>query len=383
MKNNQLKDFFEKNIYPFYLNCQNTIQNITNKILNNNKNNTDNNIDNLDETEYKDEFDEINTEGTIFIFGKKTDEIFAKKKIENIPYFCYRNNFQAPLKNGLYDDIGWGCMIRTGQMMLCYTLCHILKKPKSDIMNYFFDTPEKPFSIHKITEYGEKCHIPVGNWFNPTGIGYTIRNLVADNEDINKLLQVIIGKDGTLYEDEIFLNLKSNKSVLILIPTMLGMEKVNSSYYNSLLKCFETKYNVGVIGGKPKHSFYFIGKRDKNIFFLDPHVIKPALLNIEDESDKFTFQNLFDLKKTISRHFFYDNEDNIINYLDISELDPSMLICFLIKSEDEYKNWKEYVNKNINYDKDISIFSFMNKKDMYGSRYANSNENVDEWVDIS
>lgn len=368
MDNFKIKEFYENKIYPLYLNIQNKIFELIQP-----NDEEENNDDNTYNT---------TNENSIFILGKKTDPLFAREKIESIPYFCYRNNFE-PLKNDMTDDIGWGCMIRTGQMMLCHSLCHIFKKPKNDIIHNFFDTPKAPFSIHKITEHGEKFHIPIGNWFNPTGIGYTIKSIVANNNDTNILLHVIIGKDGSIYDDEIIDILNNKKSVLILIPTMLGIGKVEESYYKPLLKCFETRYNIGVVGGKPKQSFYFIGKRDERLFYLDPHTIKPSLLSVEDAETNFSLNHLFEssFKDTISKYFFYENEDNIINSIKIGELDPSMLLCFLLRSPEEFNEWKEYIKKNVNQNSDSSLFSIMDKKEFYTNNNTNSDEEGD-WVDI-
>jgi cysteine protease ATG4 len=374
MNKEQIKNFYENNIYPIFLTCQNTIINWTDKLFNNNEI-TYANVENENEN---------NNNDNIFIFGKKTDQITAKQKIENVPYFCYRNHFPTPLINGATDDIGWGCMVRTGQMMICHTLCNVMEKPKNEIIPYFFDVPDAVFSIHKITEYGEKSNIRVGEWFNPSGIGYAIRNIIRSEQDINVKLEVTMGNSGSIYESDILNILDKNKSCLVLIPIMLGTnDKIDKIYYDPLLKCFESKYSVGVIGGKPKHSFYFIGKKENNVFFLDPHTIKPALLSVKDKEYKISLQYLFDFKETFSRHFLYDNEDNIVNYINISELAPSMLLCFLIKSKNDYYNWKEYISKNVNKNSEISIFSIMNNKEMYKNNSSNDvlDDNLINWIE--
>lgn len=374
MNKEQLKEFYENKIYSFYLKCHDAIIKWTDKLFNN-TNSGENN---------EEENNGNNNEDIIFILGKKTDQISAKQKIENIPYFCYRNHFPIPLINGATDDIGWGCMIRTGQMMICQTLCNIMNRPKNEIISYFFDVPDAIFSIHKITEFGEKSNICVGEWFNPSGIGYALRNIIRTENDINQTLQIAMGNSGSIYESDILSILNQNKNVLTLIPIMLGTgNKIDNIYYEPLLKCFESKYSIGVIGGKPKHSFYFIGKKDNNVFFLDPHTIKPALLSVKEKDYNLSLHHLFDLKETFSRHFLYDNDDNIVNYIDISELAPSMLLCFLIKSKEEYYNWKEYVSKNINKNSDISIFSVMNNKEIYQSNSSNDilYDNSIDWIE--
>jgi cysteine protease ATG4 len=373
MNKDHLKTSYENKIYQFFLDCHNTIIGLKDKLFNNNEI-TYTNIENDDNNN--------NNENVIYILGKKTDQNLAKTKIENIPYFCYRNHFPTPLINGANDDIGWGCMIRTGQMMICQTLCNVMEKPKSDIIPYFFDVPDAIFSIHKITEHGEKSNIRVGEWFNPSGIGYAIRNIIRNESDINNKIEVAMGNSGSIYESDILTILDKNKSCLVSIPIMLGTNnKIDKIYYDPLLKCFESKYNIGVIGGKPKHSFYFIGKKENNVFFLDPHTIKPALLSVKDKEYKITSQYLFDFKETFSRHFLYDNEDNIVNYINVSELAPSMLLCFLLKTRDDYSNWKEYVSKNINTSSDISIFSIMNNKEMNNSSNDILDDNLINWIE--
>jgi hypothetical protein len=156
---------------------------------------------------------------------------------------------------------------------------------------------------------------------------------------------------------------------------MLGIDKINESCCKSLLKCFETKFSLGIVGGKPRQSFYFIGKHDNNVFFLDPHIVKPALLTLEFQKNN-------------------KDADEVIRYMDVSDLDPCMLVCFLIKSKNEFSEWKKYINFHVNCDDDFSIFSISEneddiKDDMYFDSENNLNKNganveneEDGWINV-
>lgn len=49
------------------------------------------------------------------------------------------------------------------------------------------------------------------------------------------------------------------KSLILLIPVRLGTEKFNSIYSPCLTTLLSLKECIGIIGGRPKHSLYFIG----------------------------------------------------------------------------------------------------------------------------
>jgi hypothetical protein len=369
--------FYKTKIYIIFLNCKTLMEYLVDA-LSNMLYYEDNDIyiENIENRENN--YIENKKNNMIFIFGEKSvyNIKLIKEKIDDVQFFCYRDNFPFPLKNNLTSDAGWGCMARTGQMMLCQALKNILiNKSREEIVSYFFDIPQSPFSIHNITESGAKHHIPVGKWFNPTGIGYTIKDLVSKTPETNNILQVVMSKDGCVYEKEILDILQNNinkKNVLVLIPVMLGIDKINESCCQSLLKCFETKFSLGIVGGKPRQSFYFIGKSDNNVFFLDPHVVKPAMLSFDSQQNNKDY-------------------DEVIRYMDVSDLDPCMLVCFLIKSEDEFYEWKKYINYNVNNDSDFSIFSVYEneeniKDDMYFDSENNLNKNTEKddggWVTV-
>lgn len=79
--------------------------------------------------------------------------------------------------------------------------------------------------------------------------------------------------------------------------------------------------------GRPSASHYFVGVQGDHFFYLDPHHTRPAL----------PFHSTLQL---------YSDEDinschtRRLRRLHIKEMDPSMLIGFLIRDEKDWKAWK-------------------------------------------
>ena len=58
------------------------------------------------------------------------------------------------------------------------------------------------------------------------------------------------------------------KSLVLLIPLRLGSEHLNPSYESCLKGLLSLEQCIGIIGGKPKHSLYFIGWHGLYLMFL-------------------------------------------------------------------------------------------------------------------
>lgn len=86
-----------------------------------------------------------------------------------------------------------------------------------------------------------------------------------------------------------------------------------------------------VTSGRPSSSHYFVAVQGSSIFFLDPHHTRPAL-PCRGSSREYTDQEL-DTYHT-----------RRLRRLHIKEMDPSMLIGFLIKDEDDWAAWKRNIS---------------------------------------
>lgn len=90
-------------------------------------------------------------------------------------------------------------------------------------------------------------------------------------------------------------------------------------------------YNlIGLCSGRPSSSHYFIGVQGLHFFYLDPHYTRPIFPYREDVT-QYT-QEEVDTCHTRK-----------LRRLHIKEMDPSMLIGFLIRDEEDWRDWRRSV----------------------------------------
>ncbi|RXW23562.1 hypothetical protein EST38_g2288 [Candolleomyces aberdarensis] len=206
------------------------------------------------------------------------------------------------------SDSGWGCMLRTGQSLLANALVHVhlgrdWRKPPHpvltadyatyvQILTWFLDTPapEAPFSVHRMALAGKEFGTDVGQWFGPSVAAGTIKTLVNSYPEAG--IGVAIAVDGMLYQTDVHAashgdhfgrsprrHTKSwgDRPVLVLVGVRLGIDGVNPIYYNTVKALYTFPQSVGIAGGRPKSSYYFVGTQADNLFYLDPHHARPAI----------------------------------------------------------------------------------------------------------
>jgi len=148
-------------------------------------------------------------------------------------------------------------------------------------------------------------------------------------------MKVYINGDGAdVYEDSLFRLAKSDDSsftpTLILVGIRLGIDRVNPVYWDALKASLQLPQSVGIAGGRPSSSLYFFGIQSDQFFYLDPHNTRPAL-PLHSHPAEYTKE------ETDSCH------TRRLRRLPLSDMDPSMLLAFLIQDEEEWKSWRKAV----------------------------------------
>ncbi|KAM0256973.1 hypothetical protein ACHAQJ_004674 [Trichoderma viride] len=245
---------------------------------------------------------------------------------------------------GFSSDSGWGCMIRSGQCLLATTIGVLRlgrdwrrgKCPQEErqLISMFADDPRAPYSIHNFVHHGATaCGKFPGEWFGPSATAQCIQALTSSS---GLPLHVYSPNDGQdVYEDS-FMKIarpdgQNFHPTLILIRTRLGIDKINPIYWEALIAALHMPQSVGIAGGRPSSSHYFVGSQGSYLFYLDPHHTRKAIPYHADIT-KYTEEDIDSCHTSRLRR------------LHVREMDPSMLIGFLIRTESDWSEWRQCVD---------------------------------------
>lgn len=246
-------------------------------------------------------------------------EYIERKEYEgSLFWWTYRYDF--PEINCITTDAGWGCMLRSAQMMLSQALRIHFKsrhwkpdpstsKAKEDefvtsLMTWFADFPsrtESVYSLHNMCAAGvAKYELLPGDWYGPGSACYVLRDLVTlHQQKQSNVFRVHVSSEGTVYNDLVFelmtkeaakkkkasqeteeqvvealhpldpaiseqpkldlTELEWDTSLLLLIPHRLGRDYVEEKYVKSVAQIFSLPQSVGILGGRPRGARWFYG----------------------------------------------------------------------------------------------------------------------------
>ena len=163
----------------------------------------------------------------------------------------------------------------------------------------------------------------------------TVKNTISDTDDFslidvprNNTKDVDIDGETWCMETPAPVSEPSSsswRSVIILVPVRLGSEVFNPIYNSCIKNLLTLDCCVGIMGGKPKHSLYFIGFQDDDLIHLDPH-------RLQDRVDT--------LRPDFNTSSYHCHNPRKIN---IKKLDPSCCIGFYLRSYDDWVSWCETI----------------------------------------
>ncbi|KAI7749948.1 hypothetical protein M8C21_029366 [Ambrosia artemisiifolia] len=270
----------------------------------------------------------------------------------------YRKGFVSIGDSKYTSDVNWGCMVRSSQMLVAQALLvHRLGRPWRkplhppfdrayiEILHMFGDSEDSLFSIHNLLKAGESYALAPGSWVGPYAMCRTwetlARSKIEKNEPEDKLfpmaIYIVSGdedgerggapvlciEDASTICSEFSRNQADLSPLLLLVPLVLGLDKVNPRYLPLLAATFTFPQSLGILGGRPGASTYLVGVQDDKVFYLDPHEVQQTV-NIGKDSLE---------ADTSSYHC------NVIRQIPLESIDPSLAIGFYCRDKDDFDDF--------------------------------------------
>lgn len=299
-----------------------------------------------------------------------------KQDFSSLLWFTYRQDFPAIPGTKLTSDCGWGCMLRSGQMMLAKALTlHYLgpewnvfsdqtreqETYRKQIIRWFGDylCDESPFSMHRLVEVGKSLGKQPGEWFGPASVAHILKETMVKGQKTQTVLSdlcVYVSQDCTVYKQDIYelcctrpradtkftnstesehessqdaSSMDWKRAVVILIPVRLGGEQLNPVYIPCVKGLLSQDSCIGIIGGKPKHSLYFVGWQEDKLIYLDPHYCQ-------------------DVVDTRERHFPIQSYHCMSpRKVSIDKIDPSCTIGFYCRNQKEFEKFVQQTEEMV------------------------------------
>lgn len=328
----------------------------------------------------------LNMLGKTYDLTDPGDRELFRRSFSSLLWFTYRRGFLPLPGCSLSTDSGWGCMLRTGQMLLAQGLLLHLMPPdwswtpnlhsvKDDmdlqdshtsassdlrqrssklgrqlslgslldrpmegthrrVVSWFADHPSAPFGIHKLVDLGKSSGKRAGDWYGPSIVAHILRKAVNKSPDLPRL-SVYVAQDCTVYKEDVSSLCEWSDSdsatfwtsVIILVPVRLGGQELNPNYIPCVKKLLGLDYCIGIIGGKPKHSLFFVGYQDNNLMYLDPHYCQPTV-NVRKGN--------FPLESFHCKH---------PKKMPFSRMDPSCTVGFYAKNSEDFETLSAVVTE--------------------------------------
>ncbi|KAA0167468.1 hypothetical protein FNF31_00907 [Cafeteria roenbergensis] len=148
-------------------------------------------------------------------------EADARALLQRLFWVSYRSGMQPLGGSGWTTDAGWGCMVRTAQMLLAHAWQRALGGPvwadlslppteqpcHPVVLRWFSDLPMDwhPFSMHQVVNRGKAAYgMRPGEWYGPHKVALVMRDLLARQaRQADGFVRCAVAQDATVFIDQL------------------------------------------------------------------------------------------------------------------------------------------------------------------------------------
>lgn len=288
----------------------------------------------------------------------------------------YRKGFDAIGNSKYTSDVNWGCMLRSSQMLFAQALIvhrlgrcwrksshKPLDKEYMEILHLFGDSEAAAFSVHNLLQAGNGYELAAGSWVGPYAMCRTWESLVRSERGATGLKHqpfpmavyvvsgdedgerggapVVCVEDASKRCSEFSKGQANWTPILLLVPLVLGLDKVNPRYIPLLGTTLTFPQSLGILGGRPGASTYIVGVQDEEAFYLDPHEVQPV---VDVKGDNLEAD-------TSSYHC------NILRHVPLDSIDSSLAIGFYCRDKDDFDDFCNRASKLADQSKGAPLFT--------------------------
>lgn len=295
-------------------------------------------------------------------------------------WITYRTGMPPLLGSQITSDCGWGCMIRTTQMALAHAVVvnrmsrgwryfgrkHSLRRKavagqqavadpfyeaQVEVLKLFEDCPSAPLGIHRLLEISCASDVDessIGRWYAPSEVISLVKKaLKLSASPLTCDLSLMLAVDGQVVVGEAERECRHwSKRLLLFVPLRLGTNHVNPVYTDHIRQMLSLTTCLGLLGGKPDHSLYFIGYYGRHVVYLDPHVAHEYVPISTWENLSIPEVLTEEEKKKRRKHPLSTYHSRSYSKMAIKEMDPSCVVGFMFKTREEMDESFRILNLN-------------------------------------
>ncbi|CAA6666592.1 unnamed protein product [Spirodela intermedia] len=252
-------------------------------------------------------------------------------------WITYRKGFDPVDDLRLTSDVNWGCMIRSSQMLVAQALLfHHLgrnwRRPQQtpydpeyiELLHLFGDSIASAFPSTICFKLERDTAWPPVPGSGPMPSLPMAVYVVSGDEDGERGGAPVLCVDiASRLCSELSMGEANWAPILLLVPLVLGLDKVNPRYIPLLWETFTFPQSLGVVGGKPGASTYIVGVQDDKALYLDPHLVQPVV----------------DIKRGDLEADTSSYHCSTVRQLPLDQLDPSLAIGFYCRDRGDFEDF--------------------------------------------